>query len=165
MFFSNPLIATKPAPVQSEDSIKVGQHKFCRQTLSFEFSEVTPRFPSEARPVHVFLPCMSGPPYCVTELSVAMVTVVANSNSTVELVLPIALGCCWSWVGMMTGMKPRSPFLFFLESFISPSRLRCWRAADQKLTGNIFTVYSQATSTSAVSSQPLVKDPRSNTRP
>lgn len=44
----------------------------------------------------------------MTELSVAMVTVVANSNSAVEIVLLFALGWCWSWVGMIKGMKPLS---------------------------------------------------------
>lgn len=59
-----------------------------------------------------------------------MVTVVANSNRTAEIVLLIALGCCYSWVGMIKGMKPLS--VFSLESLISAS-CRCFcLVADQK---------------------------------
>lgn len=58
----------------------------------------------------------------MTGLSVAMVTVVAHSNSTAELVLLIAVGCFWSWVGMIKGMKPLWFLLFsFQERVTAPS--------------------------------------------
>lgn len=98
------------------------------------------------------------------EPSVAMVTAVANSNSAVEIGLLVALGCCWSWVGMKKGINPLVFFLFafpgeldfsiaslFLVSYCSETD---WKHSHHLL--------SQATSASPVSSQPLVKDPQSD---
>lgn len=89
-----------------------------------------------------FLPRVSSPPYCMTELSVAMVTAVASSNSTAAIVLLIALGCCWSWVGMIKGMKPLCFGCFSLESFISPSCLfseSSWSETDWKYSHHLLT--------------------------
>lgn len=104
--------------------------------------------------------CVSSPPYCMMELSVAMVTVVANSNSTVEMGLLVALACCWSWVGMKKGINP--PFLFAFpgeldSSIVSVFLVRCCSETDWKHSHHL---PSQATSASPVSSQPLVKDPQ-----
>lgn len=49
----------------------------------------------------------------MAEPSVAMATVVANSNSTVETELLVAFGSCWSWVGMKKGMKPLAVYFRF----------------------------------------------------
>lgn len=98
---------------------------------------------SRARPLHVFC-LVSSPSYCMMEPSVAMVTGVANSNSTVEIGLLVALGCCWSRVGMKKGINP--PFWFFLVCFSWRAwflhRVCSWWVTAQKLTGNILIIYS-----------------------
>lgn len=119
---------------------------------------------SRARPLHVFC-LVSSPPYCMMEPSVAMVTGVANSNSTVEIGLLVALGCCWSRVGMKKGIDPPVLFFFgllFLESLIPPSCLFLMSYCSETDWKHSHHLLSQATSTSPVSSQPLVKDPQSD---
>lgn len=130
-------IVTKPFKVASD------KPEFCRQTLG---SARWPLVAEWSETVSLFLPRTSNPPYCMTERSVATVTVVANSNRAAELVLVLALGCFWSWVGMNEGMKLLFFFFFFLESFMSPSCpcfwVRRWSETDRKpfrhlLTGDL----------------------------
>lgn len=118
------------------------KHKFC-QLEAFR-SARSPLVAKWSETVSHFLPCVSSPPYCMTELSVAMVTVVANSNSTGEIVLHIALRYCWSRVGMIKGMKPLSVFfpreLYFsvMSVFLMSSRSETdWKRFHHLLTGDL----------------------------